>query len=89
VLSHVLCLIYFTHPLSSFDLLSLVLSLFAMPQVDPRKEVGLIVHAISRIVLGNHTAKKIYGNVNHAKTFIQGIIMNVFDRRVPGGNSAV
>jgi hypothetical protein len=56
-----------------------------MPKVNLRNEVGVIVHNVSKIVLGNHTVKNIYGNVNYAKTFIQGTAVNVFDRRVPGG----
>jgi hypothetical protein len=60
-----------------------------MPKVDPRSEVGAIVHAISNGVLSDHTAKNIYGNVNYAKTFLQGTIMNVFDGRTTGGKNAV
>jgi hypothetical protein len=56
-----------------------------MPKVNPRNEVGVIVHAVSKIVLGNHTAKNIYGNVNYAKTFMQSNVLNVFDGHVPGG----
>ena len=62
-----------------------VLSLFAMPKVDPRNEVGAIVHDVSNRVLSNHTAKNIYGNVNYAKTFLQGTVINVFEGRTPGG----
>jgi len=57
-----------------------------MPKVDPRNEVGAIVHAhaVSDRVLSDHTAKNIYGNVNvnyaNAKTFLQDTLMNVFDR---------
>ncbi len=86
--SHVLCLISITHPLwylFSFALFSLVLSLFAVPKVNQRNKVGVIVHAVSKIVLGNHTAMIVYGNINYAKTFIQGNIVNVFDGRIPGG----
>jgi hypothetical protein len=60
-----------------------------MPMVDPRNEVGVIFHAISKIVLSIHTAKNIYGNVNYGKIFIQGTIVNVFDGRKPGGKNAV
>jgi hypothetical protein len=63
VSSYVLCLISIvssTPSLSSFALLSLVLSLFAMPKVDPRNKVGMIVHAILKIVLGDHTMKNVY-----------------------------
>ena len=49
-----------------------VLSLFAMPKVNWRNEVGKIVRAVSNRVLSDHTAKNIYGNVNYAKTFLQG-----------------
>ena len=62
-----------------------VLSLFAMPKVDPRNEVGAIVHAVSNRVLSDHTAKNIFGNVNYAKTFLQGTVIHVFDGRTPGG----
>ncbi len=48
-----------------------------------RINVGVIVHAVSKIVLGNHMVKSIYGYENTAKTFIQGTIMkNVLDRHV-------
>jgi hypothetical protein len=60
-----------------------------MPKVDPRNKVGMIAHAVLKIVLGIHTTKNIYGNVNYGKTFIQGTIMNVFDGRKPGGKNAV
>jgi hypothetical protein len=66
-----------------------VLSLFAMPKVDPRNEVGTIIHAVLNRVLSNHTAKNIYGNVNYAKTFLQGTVINVFDGHTPGGENAV
>jgi hypothetical protein len=56
-----------------------------MPKVDPRNEVGAIVHTVSNRVLSNNTAKNIYGNANYAKTFLQGTVMNVFDGRTPGG----
>jgi hypothetical protein len=48
-----------------------------MPKVNPRNKVGVYVHAVSKIVLGNHNAKNIYGNVDYAKTFIQGTIVTV------------
>ena len=60
-----------------------------MPKVDPRNEVGAIAHAISNRVLSNHTAKNIYGNVNYAKTFLQGTVVNVFDGRAPGGKNVI
>jgi len=60
-----------------------------MPKVDPRNEVGAIVHAVSNRVLGDHTAKSIYGNVNYAKTFLQGTVVNVFDGHAPGGKNAI
>jgi hypothetical protein len=72
-------------PPPSLFFLKEVLSLFAMPKVDPRNEVGAIVHAVSNRVLSNHTAKNIYGNVNYAKTFLQGTVINVFEGRTPGG----
>jgi hypothetical protein len=58
-----------------------------MPKVDLRNKVGVIVHAILKNILGNHTMKKVYGNVNHTKTFIQGTIMIVFNRPIPGGKN--
>jgi hypothetical protein len=64
-------------------------SLFAMPTVDPRNKVGAIVHAISNRVLGDHAAKNIYGNVNYAKMFLQGTVVNVYDERAPGGKNAI
>jgi hypothetical protein len=51
--------------------------------------VGTIVHAVSNRVLSDHTAKNIYGNVNYAKTFLQGTVINVFDGRTPGGKNVV
>ena len=56
-----------------------------MPKVDPRNEVGAIVHTVSNRVLSDHTAKNIYGNVNYAKTFLQGTVVNVFGGCAPGG----
>jgi hypothetical protein len=58
-----------------------------MPKVNPRNEVGTIVHAVSNRVLSDHTAKNIDGNLNYAKMFLQGTIINVFDGRTPGGNA--
>jgi hypothetical protein len=60
-----------------------------MPKVDPRNKVGAVVHAVMNRVLSNHTARNIYGNVNYAKTFIQGTVVNVFDGRMPGGKNAI
>jgi hypothetical protein len=60
-----------------------------MPKVGPRNEVGLIFHAVVNRVLSNHTARNIYGNVNYAKTFIQGTFMNVFNGCMPGGKNAI
>ena len=60
-----------------------------MPKVNPRKEVGAIVHAILNRVLNDHAAKNIYGNVNYATTFLQGTAVNVFDGRAPGGKNSV
>ena len=80
---------YLPHPLllSSFQASS-VLSLFAT-QVDPRNEVGTIVHAVLNRVLSDHSTKNIYGNVNYAKTFLQGTVIHVFDERTPGGGNAI
>ena len=58
-----------------------------MPKVDPRNKVGAIVHTVSNRVLSNHTTKNIYGNVNYAKTFLQGTVF--FDGRAPGGKNAI
>ena len=55
-----------------------------MPKVNPRNKVGAIVHSVMNRVLSNHTRRNIYGNVNYAKTFIQGTVVNVFDGHVPG-----
>jgi hypothetical protein len=51
--------------------------------------VGAIVHAVWNRVLSVHTMKNIYGNVNYAKTFLQGTVINVFGRRTPGGKNAI
>jgi hypothetical protein len=56
-----------------------------MPKVNPRNKVGAIVHSVMNRVLSNHTRRNIYGNVNYAKTFIQGTVVNVFDGHMPGG----
>ncbi len=72
---------------SSFALLFLVLSLYRMPKVNLRNKVGVIVHAVSKNFLGNHTANNVYGNVNFAKTFIQGMAVNVFNGGMPGGKN--
>jgi hypothetical protein len=60
-----------------------------MPKVDPRNELGAILHAELNRVLSEHTGKNIYGNVNYAKTFLQGTVVNVFDGRAPGGKNAI
>jgi hypothetical protein len=60
-----------------------------MSKVNPRNEVGVIVHAVSKIVLGNYTAKISYRNVNYAKEIIQGTIMNVFNGRMPWWKNAI
>jgi hypothetical protein len=60
-----------------------------MPKVDLRNKVGAVVHAVVNRVLSNHTARNIYSNVNYAKTFIQGTVVNVFDDRMPGGKNAI
>ena len=60
-----------------------------MPKVDLRNKMGVIVHVISNRVLSDHTAKNIYGNVNYAKTFLQGTVMNIFDGRTPGGKNVI
>ena len=81
LLSYYVCVVLiFPNPLLS--------SLFAMPKVDPRNEVGANIHAVSNRVPGDHAAKNIYGNVNYAKMFLQGTVVNVFDGRAPGGKNA-
>jgi hypothetical protein len=60
-----------------------------MPKVNPRNKVGPIFHTVSNKFLSNHTPKNIHGNVNYAKTFLQGTVLNVFDRRTPGGKNAI
>ena len=75
------------HP--SLFFLKEVLSLFAMPKVNLRNEVGVIVHTVSNRVLSDNTAKNIYDNVNYSNTFLQGTIINVFDGHTPGGKNAV
>jgi hypothetical protein len=62
------------HFFSSFAILSLVSSLYPMPKVNPRNKVGVIVHPVSKNVLGNHATKNVYGNVNYAKTFMLEVI---------------
>ncbi len=51
--------------------------------------MGAIVHTVSNRVLSDNTVKNIYSNVNYAKTFLQGTVINVFDGRTPGGENAV
>jgi hypothetical protein len=59
--------------------------MLATLKVNPRNEVGVIVHVVSKILPCDHTAKSNYGNVNYAKTFIQGTVLNVFDKCMAGG----
>ncbi len=56
-----------------------------MPKVNPRNKVGVIVHAVLKNILGNHTMKNVSGNINYMKTFIRGNIVNVFNRHITGG----
>ena len=72
-----------TPPLLSSFRASSVSSLFAMPKVGVKNEVGAIVHTDSNRVLSDHTMKNIYGKVNYAKTFLQGTVF--FDGCAPGG----
>ena len=51
--------------------------------------MGAIVHTVLNRVLSNITVKNIYGNINYAKMFLQGTVINVFDGRTPGGKNAV
>jgi hypothetical protein len=70
-------------------LIILVLSFFAIPMVDPKNKMGMIIHTVSKVVLGNNTKNKIYGNLNYAKTFIWGTVMNVFNGCMLGRKNAV
>ena len=56
---------------------------------DPWDKEGAIVHALMKWALGEHIAKHIFGDVDYNKTFIQGTVVNVFDRRKPNGKNAV
>jgi hypothetical protein len=56
-----------------------------MPKVNPSNKMGVIIHAVSNRVLSDHTTKNIYSNINYAKRFLQGTVVNVFDRHAPGG----
>ncbi len=56
---------------------------------DPRDKTGAIIHTVANRVLSNHTKKNIYGNVNYCKYFIQGTVVDVFDGRAKGGESAI
>ena len=74
------------------DFISIVI--LTMPtKKDPnqRDKEGVIVHALTltKWALGEHTTKNIFGNVDYNKTFIQGIIVNVFDGHKPNGKNAV
>ncbi len=51
---------------------------------DPRNKVGTTVHAIADRVLGNYAARNIFGNINHAKYFVQGTVVKVFDVHAGG-----
>jgi hypothetical protein len=69
--------------------LSSVLSLFAMPmKVNPRNKVGTIICTVSNRVLSDHITKN-NSNVNYAKHFMQGTIVDVFDGRAPGRKNVV
>jgi len=50
---------------------------------------GAIIHAVANRALSDHTAKNIFGNVNYAKHFLQGIVVGFFDGRALGGKNAV
>lgn len=58
------------------------------PSSDPRNRVGTIIHAVANRVLGDHTARNIFGPVNMFKTYMQGTVVNVFDGRAPGAKNA-
>ena len=51
--------------------------------------MGAIIHVVSNRALSDHSAKNFYGNANYAKTFLQVIVMNVFEGHAPGGKNAV
>jgi hypothetical protein len=55
---------------------------------DPRDEEGVIVHALSKWAVGEHTAGNIFGNVDYNKTFMEGTVVNVFDGRATGAKNA-
>jgi hypothetical protein len=55
---------------------------------DPRDEEGVIVHALSKWAVGEHTARNTFGNVDCNKTFIEGTVVNVFDGRATGAKNA-
>ena len=66
------------------------MSLLTMPtKKNPRDKEDSIVHALAKWVLGKHTAKNIFGNIDYNKTFIEGTVINVFDRHKPNGKNAV
>jgi hypothetical protein len=47
---------------------------------DPRDKEGVIVHALSKWAVVEHTARNIFGNVDYYnKTFMEGTVVNVFD----------
>jgi hypothetical protein len=92
VLSQVLCLIsIIAHPLLLFfcPFVFGIVIFVHNAEGQPENKVGVIDHAFSKIVLGIHTTKNVYENVNYAKTFMQGTIVNVFDGHKPGGKNAV
>jgi hypothetical protein len=55
---------------------------------DPRDEKGVIVHALSKWAVGEHTARNIFGNVDYNKTFMEGTVVNVFDGHAMGAKNS-
>jgi hypothetical protein len=58
-----------------------------MPPIDLRNVVGETVHALVNRVLGNHSAKTIYGNTNWCKYLMEGTVANAHDGHKAGAKN--
>lgn len=50
-------------------------------KTDPKEVTGTVVHAVASKVLGEHVAKTTFGNVNFNKTYLEGRVVGIEDRR--------
>ena len=50
-------------------------------KTDPKEVTGTVIHAVASKVLGEHVAKTTFGNVNFNKTYLEGRVVGIEDRR--------